>query len=87
MGVYSIFFKASVRKDLARLSSADLRRVLDRIVTLAAEPRGPGCEKLSGLEHYRIRQGRYRILYSLQDAELTVWVIKVAHRKDAYRKS
>jgi mRNA interferase RelE/StbE len=47
--------------------------------------RGPGCEKLSGLEHYRIRQGQYRILYSIQDAESSVWVIKVAHRKDVYR--
>lgn len=85
MGVYNIFFKASVREDLARLSSVDLRRVMDRIAALAAEPRGPGCEKLSGLEHYRIRQGRYCILYSIQDAELTVWVIKAAQRKDEYR--
>jgi mRNA interferase RelE/StbE len=77
---------SSVRKDWARLPSADLRQVIDRIGTLATNPRGPGSEKLSGHEYWRIRQGRYRILYSIQDAEQTVWIVKIAHRKDVYRK-
>lgn len=48
---------------------------------LAENPRPSGCEKLTGQERYRIRQGRYRIVYSIQDKQLTVWVIKVGHKK------
>ncbi len=41
--------------------------------------------KLSGLERYRIRQGRYRILYTIEDAVLVVHIVKIADRKDVYR--
>ena len=58
---------------------------LGRIEALAEDPRPPGCEKLTGQQRYRLRQGRYRILYSIQDDELTIWVVKVGHRKDIYR--
>ena len=44
---------------------------------LEEDPRPPGCEKLTGQERYRLRQGRYRIVYSIQNDELTVWVVKV----------
>ncbi|WP_197692504.1 type II toxin-antitoxin system RelE/ParE family toxin [Geobacter sp. DSM 9736] len=37
----------------------------------------PGSEKLGGLDVYRIRQGHYRIMYSIEDDALTVWVVKV----------
>ena len=47
--------------------------------------RPAGAEKLSGQERYRIRQGNYRILYSIQDGELTIWVVKVGHRREVYR--
>jgi mRNA interferase RelE/StbE len=58
---------------------------LGRIEALAEDPRPPGCEKLTGQQRYRLRQGRYRILYPIQDDELTIWVVKVGHRKDIYR--
>ena len=63
----------------------DLKKILDRIETLAQNPRPPGCEKLTGQQRYRFRQGRYRILYSVQDDELTIWVVTVGQRKDIYR--
>jgi mRNA interferase RelE/StbE len=85
MGVYKIFFKKSVEKDLKRIGKNELIKIIARITALADNPRPPGCEKLTGLERYRIRRGRYRILYSIQDYELTVWVVKVAHRKDVYK--
>jgi mRNA interferase RelE/StbE len=85
MGVYKIYFKKSVEKDLTRVSKNELKKIIERITALADNPRPPGCEKLTGLERYRIRQGRYRILYSIQDYELTIWVVKVAHRKDVYK--
>ena len=85
MAEYKIFFKKSVEKDFDAIPKKDLKRILDRIETLANDPRPAGCEKLTGQQRYRLRQGRYRILYSVQDDELTVWVVKVGHRKDIYR--
>lgn len=85
MAAYSIFFKDSVRKDLAAIPKGDLQRIMERIGALAENPRPMGCEKLSGQEKYRLRQGNYRIVYSIQDSRLTVWVVKVGHRREVYR--
>lgn len=87
MAVYSLFFKDSVRKDLDAIPRNDLQRIMERIGSLAANPRPVGCEKLSGQEKYRLRQGNYRIIYSIQDTQLTVWVVKVGHRREVYRTS
>ncbi len=85
MAEYKVYFKESVEKDLIAVPKKDLLKILGRIKTLSKDPRPYGHEKLTGHERYRIRQGRYRIVYSIQDEELTVWVVKVGHRKDIYR--
>jgi mRNA interferase RelE/StbE len=85
MAEYKIFFKKSVQKDLSSIPKNDLKKILSRIENLAEDPRPVGCEKLTGQERYRLRQGRYRILYSIQDDELTIWIVKIGHRKDVYR--
>lgn len=85
MGPYNVFFKKSVEKDLRSIPRSDLKKILRKIEQLSSDPRPFGSEKLTGQERYRIRHGRYRIVYSVQDFELTVWVIRVAHRKDIYR--
>ena len=85
MAVYKILFKKSVWKDFESIPKKDLKKILKRIELLGEDPRPPGCQKLSGQERYRLRQGRYRIVYSIQDIELSVWVVKVGHRKDIYR--
>lgn len=85
MGVYSIFFRDSVRKDLDAILKSHLPRIMERIGLLAENPRPVGCEKLSGQEKYRIRQGNYRVVYSIQDSQLTIWVVKVDHRREVYR--
>lgn len=82
---YNIFFKESVEKDLRSIPKKDLKKILLLLETLAKDPRPPDHEKLSGQEKYRVRQGAYRIIYSIHDQELTVWVVKVGHRKDVYR--
>lgn len=74
-----------MEKDLSGIPKKDVRKILDRIQTLENDPRPPGCEKLTGQERYRLRRGRYRIVYSIQNNELTIWVVKVSHRKDVYR--
>jgi mRNA interferase RelE/StbE len=85
MAEYKIYFKESVEKDFRKIPKKDIKKILSRIEALAKDPRPPDHEKLSGQEKYRIRQGLYRIIYSIQDKELTVWVVKVGHRKDIYR--
>jgi len=85
MAGYKVFFKKSVARDFAAIPKRDLQRIITLIGTLAENPRPAGCEKLTGQERYRVRQSSYRIVYSIQDHELTVWVVKVAHRKDVYR--
>jgi len=78
--------KKSARKDLESIATkADRQRIVKRIMSLADKPRPKGSQKLSGLDRYRIRQGGYKILYSIRDAELVVYVVKIAGRKDAYR--
>jgi len=82
---YKIYFKGSAVKDLDTISKKDLKRIINRIDLLKEDPRPPGCEKFSGQERYRVRQGNYRIVYSIQEDVLTIWVVKVGHRRDVYR--
>ena len=85
MAGYRVLFKESVWKDFNSVPKKDLKKILKRIEQLSENPRPSGCEKLTGKDRYRLRQGRYRIIYSIQDDELTVWIVKVGHRKDVYR--
>ncbi len=86
MGDYTIIFARSARKELEALDPALIGRILPRIEELSADPRPPGCAKLSGGDDlWRVRVGDYRVLYSLSDASRTVRVIAVRHRGRAYR--
>lgn len=84
MGVYKILFKNSVWKDFKSIPDKDLTKILACIESLGANPRQNGCKKLSGQEKYRLRYGRYRILYTIQDYEFTIWIVKVGQRKNVY---
>jgi len=84
---YRVAIKRTAAKEIESIAQNKVRQqLIDRIGKLSANPRPPGCEKLSGQHvRYRIRQGRYRILYEIQDRELVVFVVKVAHRREVYR--
>jgi mRNA interferase RelE/StbE len=83
---YRLFIKPSAVKEIeATPTRQDRRRVVDRIESLADDLRPPGCQKLSGADKYRVRQGCYRILYAIRDDRLVVTVVRIAHRKEAYR--
>lgn len=85
MARYELRFKPSIAKDLRGIPSADLRRILARIETLREDPRPAGSEKLSAQERYRVRQGDYRILYTVLDSEVIVEIVKVGHHREVYR--
>ena len=85
MGKYKIYIKPTAVKELQKIPKRDVSKIIDKIRSLSSNPRPPGCEKLSADEKYRVRQGRYRIIYSIEDGKLVVLVIKIGHRKDVYR--
>ena len=84
MAAYKIFFKSSVWKDFKSIPNKDLTKILTCIESLGDNPRQSGFKKLSAQERYRLRYGKYRIIYSIQDDELSVWIVKVGHRKNIY---
>lgn len=86
MASYELVIKRSVAKDLRGIPKQELKRILRRIHSLSDDPRPAGCEKLSGRERYRLRQGMYRVLYEIHDKRVTVVVVKVAKRDIIYRK-
>ena len=85
MASYKLVLRRSAGKEIEALPQKDRRRVVAKIQGLAMDPRPSGCEKLSGEEKYRLRQGDYRILYEIVDRELIVTVVKVGNRRDVYR--
>ena len=87
MEKYRITFKKSVAKDLRVIPKNDIKKILGKIDTLAVNPRGEGCIKLSGQENYRVRQGLYRIVYEIKDDVLVINVVKVAHRSQVYKSN
>lgn len=87
MAQYSVEIRTSAIKELeAVVPKKERQRIARKISALAREPRPRGCEKLSGQgDWYRVRQGRYRIVYAIDDARLLVDVVKIGHRKEVYR--
>ena len=87
MAAYRLLIKASAGKELARLGTrSDRLRIVDRIQTLADDPRPRGCEKLAGYsDRFRIREGNYRVVYLVDDQRRQVTIFKVGDRKDIYR--
>jgi mRNA interferase RelE/StbE len=82
---YSLLIKPSAVKELEGLPTKDRKGVVARMQGLSAQPRPPGCEKLTGHDLFRVRQGDYRILHEVQDTALVVTVFKIGHRRDVCR--
>ena len=86
MASYELFIKPSAAKELEAIGrKSDRTRVVEKIYTLREDPRPPGCEKLTGQDRYRLRQGQFRILFVVDDDEHVVTVVKIGHRRDVDR--
>ena len=86
MASYSVALAASAHKELRHLPRHQIPRIYQRIVELAANPRPHGVQKLVGeKDEYRVRQGDYRIVYHVDDTVREVTILRIRHRKDAYR--
>jgi len=83
---YRVSIKRSAVKEIEAIPrKKEWQRIIRRIGQLADNPRPPGSSQLSGHDRYRLRQGVYRIIYSIDDFDVVVVVVKVGHRKDVYR--
>ena len=82
---YKVLIKPSAIKELNKIPKKDISKITDRIQALAIDPRPSGCEKLTAQNAYRIRQGVYRIVYSIEDDSLIIVVIKIGHRRNVYK--
>ena len=80
-----LLIKPAAAKELEAIPRKDRLRLVTRLKQLSSDPRPPGCEKLSGHDLYRIRQGNYRILYSIEDDALMILVIRIGHRREVFR--
>lgn len=87
MASYKLYIKPSAVKEIEALPKKDRTRIVQKVQGLTTNPRPPGCEKLTGDGKYRVRQGHYRIVYSIKDDELIVIAVKVGHRKDTNKKA
>ena len=85
MSAYSLRIKRSAERELRRLPSRDVERIVRVIGLLAENPRPPGGQKLATGDGYRIRQGNYRIVYTVDDEERVVEIYKIGHRREVYR--
>lgn len=83
---YSVLLSPPAERQLKALAEAAQKRIISRLKTLRYNPRPQGVKKLAGEGNlYRIREGSYRIVYTIQDKELIVLVVKIGDRKEVYR--
>ncbi|MBP9667764.1 type II toxin-antitoxin system RelE/ParE family toxin [Candidatus Saccharibacteria bacterium] len=85
MKVYKIQFSSDAKKCITRLPKKAQDRIVAAAVALELNPRPHNVKKLVGQQLWRIRVGDYRIVYEIHDKEIFIMVVRVAHRKDAYR--
>ena len=82
---YKLLIKPSAAKELKKIPKKEIAKVTEKILSLSKEPRPKGCEKLAAKDAYRVRQGSYRIIYTIEDNVLIVIVLKIGHRRDVYK--
>ncbi len=86
MGLYKIEWKKSAINELKSLPKQVIKRVIKKVKELEKNPTPKGVKKLLGCERfYRLRVGKYRIVYEIKKGKLIIFIIKVGHRKNVYK--
>ena len=85
MASYRLLIKPSAGKELEAVPAKDRSRLVSKIQRLSVNPRPAGSEKLSGEPKYRVRQGDYRVVCSIDDSTSIVMVVKIGHRREVNR--
>jgi hypothetical protein len=84
---FTIEFRPRARKSLSRIAKADRERIIAAIELLRFDPVPPTARRLTGRSDYRIRVGKYRVIYAFEGKKLVVVIIEIGHRREIYRKS
>ncbi len=82
---YTIKIKPSAQKDLDSLPAKEVLNILNKINLLSENPRPAGTQKLTDFEGYRIRSGKYRVLYEVNDIDHSIFIFRIKHRREAYK--
>ena len=85
MAEYKITVRKSAVKELENIPGKELQKIIKRIQALAQNPRPFGSQKLSEREFFRVRQGDYRIVYSIRGKDFVVNIVKIGHKREIYR--
>jgi mRNA interferase RelE/StbE len=84
--VYNVNISPAAEKQIKALPKREQTKIIKRVYKLADNPLPQGVKKLKGVDSlYRIRQGDWRIVYTIEDKKLSILVVKVGHRREAYR--
>jgi len=84
--VYAVLLEAAAERSLRHLDAVVFRRVVAALRILADNPRPPGCRKLTGSDRdWRVRVGDYRVVYEIDDRRREVRIMRIRHRREAYR--
>jgi mRNA interferase RelE/StbE len=84
--VYEVHLERAAEHDLKKLPVETYHRVINHLKALMADPRPPGCRKISGSKSdWRIRIRDYRVVYEIDEKSNVVKVMRVRHRREAYR--
>jgi len=83
---YTILLLPAAEREWRKLAPAVRERIAALLLALEDEPRPPGVAKLRGaVDRWRIRSGDYRVIFHVDDPTRTVTVLRIAHRREAYR--
>lgn len=84
--MYEVCLERTAERDLKKLPAKQFHRVISQIKNLAKTPRPVGCRKITGSKNdWRIRVGEHRLIYEIDEKAKLVKVMRIKHRKDAYR--
>ena len=84
--MYEVFLERRAERDLKKLSGEVFHRIIPHLKTLPEDPKPSGCRKITGSKNdWRVRVGDYRIIYEIDEREKKVKVMRIRHRKQAYR--
>jgi mRNA interferase RelE/StbE len=83
--IYKLTITRSAQKSFLDIDRNIALRIKEKILTLSNDPRPSGCKKLKDRNGWRIRAGRYRIIYEIDDREMNVLILNIGHRRDVYK--
>lgn len=84
--IYDIELSRTALKSMSKIPKRELSQIKERIEALSSVPRPEDVKKIKGDDNlYRIRSGKYRILFRIFDEKVMILIVDVDHRKDVYK--